>query len=317
VSQTKLKPITTITVNDLKTSLMDVSTEFTGMKNYINDMVARISDYEEEMKITQIQNKALSKEIKFQNRVLLKQLTKNSLIKKQKEEFITMMSHEFKTPLTPIISWTDILLSNTIGDVNNKQVDALKKIKINSIKLLELMTDVLDANKLNLNAMIFDKSMISSKQIVNNLIKNYVDELKKQNIKFIFSDTENISLYSDPNRIEQILRIFIINSIDFVPDTGGEIEIKVKQEKDFVLFSIIDNGIGISKQNLPKLFEKFYQTDSSSTRLHGGSGLGLTVAKGIVEGLNGEIGVKSILNEGSTFFIKIPIASENIYKKFL
>ena len=262
-----MKSLTSHKISDLKTSLVDVSTEFTGMKNYINDMITRISDYEEEMKITQIQNMALSKEIKFQNKVLLKQLTKNSLIKKQKEEFISMISHEFKTPLTPIISWTDILLSNSIGDVNNKQANALKKIKINSIKLLELMTDVLDANKLNLNAMIFDKTMINSKQIVNDIVKNYKDELEKQNIKLIFSDIENISLVSDANRIEQILRIFIINSIDFVSNTGGEIEIKVKQENDFVLFSIIDNGIGISKQNLPKLFEKFFQTDSSSTRI--------------------------------------------------
>lgn len=293
---------------------IEVSDEFIGMKNSINSMIEKLNIYEKNIKLIQSKNDQLTKEIEFQNKELTDQLSINYNVERQKEEFLSMMTHEFKTPLTPIISWVDILLSKAFGDINDKQVGALNKIKNNSMKLLGLISDVLDANKLDLNEMIFNISMIHSTQIVDNLVHDFFDLMEKQKIKFIFSDIKDISLNSDPDRIEQVLRIFITNSIDFVPDIGGKIEIKVHLEKNSVVFSIIDNGIGVSKENQSKLFEKFYQIDSSVTRKHGGSGLGLSVAKGISEGLDSEIGIKSINGEGSAFFIKIPIRSKILEK---
>lgn len=288
--------------------------QLSGVKSAINAMIGKISNYETDMKHTQLEISSLNKEIEFQNQELAAQLTKNAIVERKKEEFLSMMTHEFKTPLTPIISWIDILLSGAFGKINDKQSGALEKIKKNSLKLLGLITDVLDVNKIDLNELTFNKSRINSKEITCDVIDTYGDLMKKQKIKFVCSDIEDISLYSDKNRIDQILRIFITNAIDFVPITGAEIEIKVKQEKDSVLFCIVDNGIGIKTENQQKLFNKFYQIDASVTRKHGGSGLGLSVAKGIIDGLDGEIGVTSIDCKGSTFFIKIPIGSEILSK---
>ncbi|PBO84259.1 MAG: hypothetical protein COA77_10450 [Thaumarchaeota archaeon] len=98
--------------------------------------------------------------------------------------------------------------------------------------------------------------------------------------------------------------MFVTNSLEFVPKIDGQIELRVTQEEKLVVFSVIDNGIGVPKENQEKLFTKFYQIDSSVTRKHGG--LGLSVAYGIVEGLDGEVGVKSEKGQGSEFYIKIP-----------
>jgi len=174
------------------------------------------------------------------------------------------------------------------------------------MQLLEQINDVLDVNKIDLDQLTFNKKDVNSKEIVLSFAENYEAVMLKNNIEFIYSNLEDIPLHTDKNRIEQVLRIFVTNAIDFVPPNEGKIELKISHEEKFVIFSVIDNGVGVPKENQEKLFAKFYQIDSSVTRKHGGSGLGLSVAKGIAEGLNGEIGVKSENGNGSEFFIKIP-----------
>jgi len=291
-----------------------VSDKFEGIKNSINNMIERISNNEELLHAYKEEFMAINQDFESQNKKLQAQLIKNIEVEKKKGEFLTMMTHEFKTPLTPIISWVDILSSKAFGEINDKQASALNKIKSNSMKLLGLITDVLDAHKIDLQQMPFNKSMTSSKDITSSLIESYEAQMIKQQIKFIFSDIEDISLNTDRDRVEQTLRIFVTNSMDFIPKNGGEIEIQVKQEKDFVVFYVVDNGVGILQENQKHLFKKFYQVDPSLTRKHGGSGLGLTVAKGIAEGLGGIIGVHS-KGKGSKFFIKIPIDSKILEKE--
>ena len=304
---------------------IEVSDEFHGIKNSINSMIKKIFiheekniEYQEEIASQNeeivSQNEEIvsqNEEIEFKNKELTKELNKNIETERKKDEFLSMMTHEFKTPLTPIISWADMLLSKAFGNITEKQESGLLKIKSNSMKLLGLITDVLDAHKIDLNQMTFNKSRTNSKEIAMNFANNYEIVMEKNRIEFIFSDIDNIPLYTDKNRIDQVLRIFVTNAIDFVPDENPKIEIKVKKESDFVSFYIIDNGAGIPKENQDKLFNKFYQIDSAVTRKHGGSGLGLAVAKGIAEGLNGKVGINSEYRHGSMFFIKIPINNIN------
>jgi signal transduction histidine kinase len=110
----------------------------------------------------------------------------------------------------------------------------------------------------------------------------------------------------DEIRLAQILRNFINNSIDFVPARNGKIQLKIENDSEFVTFSIIDNGIGIPKDKQQNLFQKFYQIDTSSTRKHGGSGLGLSICKGIIESFKETVGVESEPGIGPTFYFKIP-----------
>jgi len=271
-----------------------------------NDITAR-KNQEEQIRIIQREIIKRKKDLELKNKVLDNELLTISKLEKQKEEFTSMMTHEFKTPLTPILSWADLLSSEILGDLNEKQLTAISKININALKLLNLITDVLDVHKLELSKLTYNKTKCFSKDIVEELIENYSVVLNDNAVIFIHLDIENIPLYTDSSRIQQVLRIFITNALDFVPKQNGKIKLTVHIKNDSIFFSVIDNGVGISEMNQKQLFRKFYQADTSATRKHGGSGLGLSVAKGIVEGLDGNVGVISSPNNGSTFFIELPL----------
>ncbi|PBO84248.1 MAG: hypothetical protein COA77_10375 [Thaumarchaeota archaeon] len=271
-----------------------------------NDITER-KNHEEQIRIIQREIIKRKKELEIKNKVLDQELITISKLEKQKEEFTSMMTHEFKTPLTPILSWADLLSSEILGDLNEKQLKAISEININALKLLNLITDVLDVHKLELSKLTYNKTKCFSKDIVDELIENYSVVLNDNTINFVHSDIENISLYTDSSRIQQVLRIFITNALDFVPKQNGKIELTVHIKNDSILFSVIDNGVGISETDQKQLFRKFYQADTSATRKHGGSGLGLSVAKGIADGLGGHVGVISSPNNGSTFFVELPL----------
>jgi len=265
---------------------------------------------EEQIRMIQRQIIKSKKDLELKNKVLDKELLTIMKLEKQKEEFTSMMTHEFKTPLTPILSWTDLLSSEILGDLNEKQIKAISKINVSALRLLHLITDVLDVHKLELSQLTYNKIKCNSKELVDELIDNYSVVLNDNSVRFIHSDIESILLHTDSSRIQQVLRIFITNALDFVPKENGTIELKAEIKNDSIVFSVIDNGVGISEIDQKQLFRKFYQADTSATRKHGGSGLGLSVAKGIAEGLGGEIGVTSTLNHGSTFFVKLPVNVE-------
>ncbi|MBN4046313.1 PAS domain-containing sensor histidine kinase, partial [Nitrosarchaeum koreense] len=181
-----------------------------------HDITSR-KNQEEQIRLIQREIIKRKKDLELKNKVLDKELLTITKLEKQKEEFTSMMTHEFKTPLTPILSWADLLASEILGDLNEKQLSAIGKININALKLLNLITDVLDVHKLELSQLTYNKTKCFSKDIVDELIENYSVVLKDNAVTFVHSDVENIPLYTDSSRIQQVLRIFITNALDFVP----------------------------------------------------------------------------------------------------
>ena len=118
-------------------------------------------------------------------------------------------------------------------------------------------------------------------------------------------------LKGDRSRLEQVLNNLILNAVDFVPVNGGRIEMRAERNDDKVLFTIKDNGMGIPKDKQHHLFTQFYQLDTSATRKHGGSGLGLSICKGIVEALGGKIWLESDTGKGTIFYFTIPIDTKS------
>ena len=149
-------------------------------------------------------------------------------------------------------------------------------------------------------------SDLSSREIVQSVHDEFELIAKEKNIDFSISCEDDFMLSGDKTRIEQVLKNFITNAIDFVHEKG-KIEIVTKRNDPYVTFCVKDNGIGISKENQKKLFKRFYQVNASATREHGGSALGLSICKGIVRSMNGLIGVDSELEKGSTFYFSLPI----------
>ncbi|MDH3611301.1 MAG: ATP-binding protein [Nitrosopumilus sp.] len=225
----------------------------------------------------------------------------------QKGEFLSMITHELRSPLTPIVGWCDALKNPAIlGNLNEKQNKAVDTILNNSLRLQRLISDLLDAQKLEMGKMNFDKSEFSVSNLMNKIVNNFEYALKPKNIVLDNLTKDKINLKSDEKRIEQVLTNLINNALDFVPNETGKIEINCKNEASDVVFEVIDNGPGIEKEKQKLLFKKFYQADTSLRREHGGTGLGLNICKGIVEGLGGQIDVKSEIGKGTSFYFRIP-----------
>ncbi|MDH5664984.1 MAG: sensor histidine kinase [Nitrosopumilus sp.] len=227
-------------------------------------------------------------------------------IGQMKEEFSSMVTHELKTPLTPILGWCQTLKNPKImGELSEKQRNAIEKIQTNAKRLQQLIGDILDAEKLDMQKMKFDFQEINVTDFMNYLHKNLQRLMDAKEIKYINDTEPNLKLITDKNRLEQVLTNLVLNAVDFVPNKGL-INIGAQDKGDSVLFFVKDNGVGIDKDKISNLFSKFYQVETSMTRSHGGTGLGLAICKGIIDGFHGKIWVESIVNKGSTFYFTIP-----------
>jgi len=227
--------------------------------------------------------------------------------KKSKDEFVAMISHELKTPLTPIKIYASALKRPKVfGELNQKQADAVDGIHFNALRLERLIADLLDAQRIDMGRMAFSKEKFSVNEVLDAAVKDYRIISQEKNIQITSKIDEEIIIYSDKKRIDQVLDNLCRNSIDFVPKDTGIVQIFAEKIKDNVLFTVKDNGKGISKKDQKKLFQKFYQADISATREHGGTGLGLVICRGIVEGLGGKIWLESEVGKGTNVYFTIP-----------
>jgi len=235
------------------------------------------------------------------------QLKKLKDIGIQKEEFLAMITHELKTPLVPIKGYADILLSGFHGTLSIAQKERIEIIKSSAESLLKLIQDLLDAQKLELGKLKLDMISTSVSEIILSTITKMKPDADRHKIKITTDLEENIRCYCDKDRIMQVLTNVIFNSLDFCPEEGGTIHIKMCSEKDHAKIIVKDNGIGILKENLDKVFVKFYQVNTAITREHGGTGLGLAVCKGIIENHGGKIWARSEgKNKGTEIHILLP-----------
>jgi len=228
-----------------------------------------------------------------------------------KDEFLAMITHELKTPLVPIQGYSDILLSEHLGKLNEKQKDRISIIKSSSETLLSIISDLLDAQKLELGQLSMIKENNNIKQTIDKAIELLKPEAEKSNIE-IFSNAVDLKIKHDQERIGQVMTNLIKNSLVAIKTKPGKIEIIMEDLPTEIKISVKDNGIGIPQEKQKELFKKFYQVDATLTRERGGSGLGLAICKGIIENHKGQISMQSIPNQGSTFSFTIPKTSEDV-----
>jgi len=227
-----------------------------------------------------------------------------------KDEFLAMITHELKTPLVPIQGYSDILLSEHLGKLTPKQKERLSIIKSSATSLLDLISDLLDAQKLELGQLRMTKSTKSIKNTIEKAVESLKLQAAERKVK-ITSKPPNVIILHDSERITQVLTNLIKNSLTAVKSNTGIIKIEVQDLPSEVIINVIDNGTGVPTDKQKDLFKKFYQVDASLTRERGGSGLGLAICKGIVENHGGKIWLESTLNVGSTFSFSIPKTSSS------
>jgi signal transduction histidine kinase len=227
---------------------------------------------------------------------------------KEKGEFASMVSHDLRTPAVVIKSYTGMLLDPKIyGSLNEDQEKAVQAISNSTQKLETLIDDIFDAYKLEMKSLKLEKEDID----ISNFIQQTIFELTPLCVKKGVSITTNIkvkgSVSCDSKRISQVISNLIKNSLDFVPEKGGQITIGVeKDENSNAVFTISDNGPGVPQEHVEHLFKKFYQVGKISSKQYGGSGLGLSICSLLVQAHGGKIWLDTSYTEGASFKFTLP-----------
>ena len=223
-----------------------------------------------------------------------------------KDEFLSMITHELKTPLVPIQGYVDILLGEHLGPVNEKQKGRLKIIKSSAEALLRIISDLLDAQKLDLGKLVVKKVNQDIKDTIQMAVESLQPRATENKITIKQHVDKKILVPHDPERIRQVITNLLKNGLDVVKPNTGVIEVFVEDSASQVKVIVNDNGPGIPIEKQKDLFKKFYQVDTSLTREVGGSGLGLAICKGLVEEHGGIISVESTPGVGSSFSFTLP-----------
>jgi PAS domain S-box-containing protein len=225
-----------------------------------------------------------------------------------KSAFLATMSHELRTPMNSIIGFTGILLKEFAGPLNAEQRKQLTMVKTSGQHLLGLINDVLDISKIEAGKLKVSLYHFNYLTTLEKTIDFLVPQASKKDIVIHTEISEmQILLFSDERRVEQILLNILSNAIKF--SNKGAIHVKVAINANLVVTQIIDQGVGISKKDLNKLFEPFIQLEGGLRRSHEGTGLGLAICKSLIEKLGGTINVQSKKGVGSTFTFTLPVDS--------
>ena len=223
-----------------------------------------------------------------------------------KSAFLANMSHELRTPINGIIGFSNLLLDQNLPVVKKEKY--VSQIKASSSMLLHLIEDIIDIAKIESGKLVIEKSDCRINNLMEELYQFYKEELKvrnKDNVLLVYNKhQEDFIVRTDPFRLRQVLNNLLSNAVKFTDK--GMIQFGFTVEKGNLVFHVIDSGIGIGKNIQNQIFDRFTQVDISHSRKFGGTGLGLTICKNILELLNGKIWVESDEGKGSDFYFTIP-----------
>ena len=238
-------------------------------------------------------------------RGIFRDITDRKLVDRMKQEFISTVSHELRTPLTSIIASLGLLDSGRMSG-NPERVQELVAVALrNANRLLQLINNLLDQQKLEDGKMTFKTEEVDLESVIREVVDDIRSFADMLNIELRFEAEEpDLFARGDRDRIGQVLSNLLSNAIKFSPP-GDAVAIGCRAERDLVILSVSDNGPGIPKDFRGRLFEKFTQFDGSSTRRSGGSGLGLSIARGLAKGMQGRIVFDPDVSRGATFNVEL------------
>lgn len=240
--------------------------------------------------------------------ILLKDITQRQKLENMQMDFVANVSHELKTPLTTIKGYAETLMEGYVDDEATKH-EFLETINSETDRMTRLVRDLLQLSRLDNDQEILNKREINLTDLVSAVAKNamFMVAEKEQQLNCMFDAADTILIFADKDRIEQVISNIISNASKYTQE-GGRIDIDVLKRDGEAVLTVKDNGIGIPKANLQRVFERFFRVDKARSRKMGSTGLGLAISKQIVEGHSGTIELESVENQGTVVIVKLPLS---------
>lgn len=243
---------------------------------------------------------------------LFDDITREKEIDQMKSDFISLVSHELRTPLTSIIGFVSFILDGKAGAINDRQRNSLARVHRQSKRLAALINDLLDISRIESGRIQMEQAPISILDIVTQRLEEIRPQADEKSIQLDLTAPESIpDILGDEARMGQVFTNLMGNAIKFTPN-NGEVSVKVEADGTLLHVEVIDTGPGIPPDERQKVFDKFYQLSDISTRQQGGSGLGLSISKSIVEAHGGKLWIDDgNQGKGSNFQFVLPLVRDN------
>lgn len=246
-------------------------------------------------------------QLRLRNQQLEQQNQRVEAASRMKSEFLANMSHELRSPLNAIIGFAELLYDGKLGSLEQSQKECLARVLNGGRHLLRLISDLLDLAKIEAGKLDFRPEAISVSQLVSEVCDSMVAVASEKAIRIEYQVYPPVEAILDPARFKQILYNYLSNALKFTPDRG-RVAVKLRPEgNDEFLLEVSDTGPGISDTDIANLFTDFHQLDSGKNKRFQGAGLGLALTRRLVEAQGGRVGVRSVLEKGSTFFAALPL----------
>lgn len=241
---------------------------------------------------------------------IFRDVTHERELDRMKSEFVSMVSHELRSPLTAIKGYIDLFVDGNVGPLTPAQQHLLNIVQTNTDRLIVLINDLLDLSRLESGCVELRRTMLDPVDLVRNTMDLLRPQFAVRQQQLTFEQRSPIpQTLVDPPRIEQVLTNILANAHNYTP-TGGKIKVIIQADEHYITIDVVDNGIGLSCDEQAHIFTQFYRAQNGLTEYTNGTGLGLTISRAIIEAHQGRIAVTSTLGQGSTFSILLPTVTE-------
>lgn len=299
----RLSGVLVIATTKQSSQILNSEIEFIEMVNRLIDLAFRLQDVQ--TSLTQITSQVYEMNAKLHQ------------LDKLKDDFVSVASHELRTPMTAIRSYAWMALNKSDVNLSEKLKRYLIRVLISTERLINLVNDLLNISRIESGRIEINPEAVN----IISLIKDVVDEVyysksTEKNVQFVINEKVLPKVFADPEKLRQVLLNLVGNSLKFTP-VNGKIIFDFFTDGNTVETSVKDTGIGISKEDLTRLFKKFGRLDSSyvATASSGGTGLGLYISKNLIELMHGRIWASSEgIDKGSTFTFSLPVVTEELLK---
>ena len=226
---------------------------------------------------------------------------------RMKSEFVSVVSHQLRSPLSNLKWAIEFLMAGRADPISEKQLEYFKILKENSARMHELVSNLLIVSRIETARLTQKQEEFSLVQVVKDLVSQFYPFAKASNVEIVFSPAENLpKVFADSFQIRQVVENLLDNAVRYVKEKG-RVEIAFQEKGMYLHVGITDNGVGIPQADQKFIFQKFFRSSNALKYQTQGSGLGLYIARAIIEKAGGKIGFKSKENQGSTFWFTLPV----------